>query len=392
MARATAISAETVAQAIRAAGPAGLTAEALSAAYPNISRSTLNRRLRELAASGGITRQGSGPATRYVAPAAYSIADIRRYLATDWQMRHPARYREELLDAQPLFAPKKAWRLTNLQALSRPLDRKFLADFLIDFSWASSVLEGSTYSDIDTQALLEYGQRNPEKPVEDAVLALNHKNAIQHLWANRELSVANLCKIQALLTDRHDLADIQESGHFLPDTQRGTPREYEEVRLGRSAYSPPFRPGTGYIAQALEQIVTTAGTLDPVFAAFYLMTRIPYLQGFANGNKRTSRLAANLPLLGAGMLPISFIDFNKPDYITGMAAFYELGDTQLMAQTFIEGYVRSIVRGSDIPASIRIAGFSVNEVAQELVRYIHAGRLPTSKTALLFLISRTIDA
>lgn len=387
MARAPVISAETVAQAVKAAGPAGLTADALSATYPGVSRSTLSRRLRELVAGGHISLLGQGPATRYVAPASYSIADVRRYFATAWQARPPARYREELLEASPLFAPDKAWRIANLQALSRPLDRRFLADFLIDFSWASSVLEGSTYSDIDTQALLEYGQRNPDKPVEDAVLVLNHKNAIQHFWTTRELTVANLCRIQALLTDRHGLADILESEHFLPDAQRGTPREYEEVRLGRSAYSPPFRPGTRYIEGALERIVATAGTLDPVLAAFYLMTRIPYLQAFANGNKRTSRLAANLPLLRAGMLPISFVDFSKPDYITGMAAFYELGDTQLIAHAFIEGYVSSIVRGSDVPASIRVAGFSIDAVSQELVRYVQAAHMPRTKTALLFLKS-----
>lgn len=390
MARLSVLSTEIVFKAVQDAGPAGLTAELLSVAYPQVSRSTLNRRLQALVADGQIAALGNGPATRYVAQSSYSIADVRRYLATDWQARHPARYREELLEPLPSLAPEKAWRLANLQALSRPLDRKFLADFLIDFSWASSLLEGSTYSDIDTQALLEYGQRNSDKPVEDAVLALNHKNAIQHLWANRELTVSNLCRVQAFLTDRHDLADIAESDHFLPDAQRGVPRENEEVSLGRSAYSPPFRPGTGYIAQALERIVATAVRLAPVAAAFYLMTRIPYLQGFANGNKRTSRLAANLPLLQAGMLPISFVDFNKADYITGMAAFYELGDTQLMAQTFIEGYVRSIVRGSDLPASIRVGGLDIGQVSRELVRYVQAGHIPTDKPALLFLTSHAV--
>ncbi|MHB1359298.1 MAG: Fic family protein [Rhodocyclaceae bacterium] len=385
MSRQPAISIESVIQAVKRAGPGGLAPEALAGAFPDISRSTLNRRLRELTLSGQIRPVGQGRATRYIVPMAYSTDDIRRYFATDWQARVPARYREELLEPDPGLEADKAMRLAHLQALSRPLDRKFLADFLIDFSWASSVLEGSTYSDIDTQALLEYGQRNPDKPVEDAVLALNHKNAIQHLWANRELASDNLCRIQSLLTDRHGLAEIIESEHFLPEAQRGHPREYAEVHLGRSTYSPPFRPGTGYIAGALERIVVTARDLEPVSAAFYLMTRIPYLQAFANGNKRTSRLAANLPLLQANLLPISFVDFNKADYIMGMAAFYELGDTQLIAQTFIEGYARSIVRGSDIPTSVRVAGFNIEKTTRELVHYVHTARIPDQDDARRFL-------
>lgn len=370
---------------MQAAGPAGMGPDALQALFRQASRSTLNRRLAELVANGQIRPIGQSRATRYAATAAHSLADIRNYFGTDWQTRPLASYREELLLPEPAMATATASRLTNLQALSRPLDRKFLSDFLIDFSWASSLLEGSTYSNIDTQAFIEYGQRNPDKPVEDALLILNHKNAIEHLWAHRELTADNLCKMQGFLTDRHALPEALESDHFLPDAQRGHPRDHEEVWLARSAYNPPHRPGSGYIAKALERIVATARTLEPIPAALYLMTRIPYLQAFANGNKRTSRLAANLPLLHAGLLPISFVDFSKADYVMGMAAFYELGDTQLMQQVFIEGYVRSIVRGSDIPASQRISGFKVDAVVRELVKYVHSGRAPDAREARPFL-------
>ena len=56
---------------------------------------------------------------------------------------------------------------------------------LIDLSWGSSVLEGGTYSALDTEALIQYGQRNKNKPTADAVLVLNHKRAAEYLWANR---------------------------------------------------------------------------------------------------------------------------------------------------------------------------------------------------------------
>lgn len=389
MARSITLTHEAVVKAILANGPTGASPDILKTRFPTVSRSTLNRRLSELTANGRIKPVGHGRATRYISATPYASEDIRRYFAMDWQSRPAVGFREELLLPTPGIDPDKALRLTHLQALARPLDRKFLADFLIDFSWASSILEGSTYSNIDTQALIEYGQRNPDKPVEDALLILDHKNAIQHLWSHREITAGNLCKLQAYLTNPHQQAEAMESDHFLPDAQRGVPREYEDIRLGRSAYSPPFRPGTGYIAQSLDRIVETARSLAAIPAAFYLMTRIPYLQAFANGNKRTSRLAANLPLLAAGMLPISFVDFDKADYVLGLASFYELGDTQIIEKTFISGYARSIVRGSDIPASLRASGFQVEDTVRALVQYVQSGRLPEIPSARILLKQNT---
>lgn len=302
-------------RAIVVAGPYGATPDVLGTRFAGISRSTLNRRLRDLVAEGRIKSIGKGPGIRYVSGVQFPEEDVRRYFETDWQARPSVGFREEQLLPEPGIAPEKAARLRKLNAISRPLDRKFLADFLIDLSWASSLLEGGAYSAIDTQALIEYGQRNPDKPVEDALLILNHKNAIEYLWAHRELAVETLCRLHFLLTDRHGLAEAADSEHFLPDGQRGVPRENEEVRLGRSAYGPPFRPG----------------------------------------------------------------------YVLGMSAFYELGDIQIIERVFIQGYVRSIVRGSDLPASVRVGGFKVEEVAGEPVKYVQSGRMPDHSAAALFL-------
>ena len=115
------------------------------------------------------------------------------------------------------------------------------------------------------------------------------------------------------------------------------------------------------------------------------MTRIPYLQAFANGNKRTSRLAANAPLLGAGLLPFSFADVDKADYIRGMAAFYELGSMHVIEQTFIQGYALSVVRSSNIPIPMRTLGFDVGAVARMLVEFVNTGRKPVDPRALVFI-------
>lgn len=358
------------------AGPSGVTADAIEKSFVGVSRSTVNRRLAGLLNAGLIRTQGGGRMTRYLATGQFSLDSIRAYLAIDWQARPTAPFREDLLAPTPLMDDNKATRLQSLNARARTLDRKFLANFLIDFSWGSSVLEGSTYSSLDTEALIEYGQKNPDKPTEDAALVLNHKSAIEFLWGHRKLSASVICELQSRLTDRHGLKEIEDSDHFLPDAQRGRPRDTEDLNINRSAYIPPFRPGTGYIAAAFEKLVSEANTLTPVQSAFYLMTRIPYLQVFANGNKRTARLAANIPLLATGLLPISFVDINKADYILAMAAFYELGNIQLMEKMVIEGYVQSIVRGSELTPLERLGQTDSQQLKADLVAYVQSGKFP----------------
>lgn len=358
------------------AGPSGVTADALEARFPDVSRSTVNRRLSALVESGAVRLVGGGRMSRYVSASPFSLEQIRAYLAIDWQSRPPAPFREELLSPVPMLDEGKALRLSGLNARAQPLDRRFLSNFLIDLSWGSQVLEGGTYTNLDTQALIEYGQKNQDKPTEDAALILTHKSAIEYLWGNREISTSTIFEIQARLTDRHGIKELEESDHFLPDAQRGRPRENEDVNINRSAYIPPFRPGTGFVGEAFSKLVETAKGLPPVQSAFFLMTRIPYLQVFANGNKRTARLAANLPLLGAGLLPISFVDINKADYIQAMAAFYELGNVQLMEKMFIDGYARSIVRGSEMSSLERMSQPDMGVLASELAGYVQSGKFP----------------
>lgn len=268
---------------------------------------------------------------------------------------------------QPTFDLDKAIRCTQIQAIAQSINKRLRSCFLIDFCWGSSLLAGGTYSALDTEALIQYGQRNQAKPTADAVLVLNHKRAAEYLWKYRDLSVPHICAMHALLTSDHGLRDVAESDHFLPERQRGRPDRDKEVKLA--------------------DIVAVARALHPVQAALHLMTRLPYLQAFANGNKRTARLAANAPLLNGGLLPFSFADVDKREYIRAMAAFYELGDMHVMEQTFVHGYARSVLRGSEIPAAQRSAGFDMAGVANALADFINTGRLPQSQAARAFIKS-----
>ena len=151
------------------------------AGLPQISRSTLNRRLAELVSAGIIKPLGVGRARRYVSSSPFTRAAIDGYFSRPWQQRPVAPFNESLLAATPGMDAGRALRCTQIQAAALPVDRVFLTSFLIDFPWGSSLLEGGSYSALDTQALIQYGQRARDKPSADAVLVLNHKRAAEYL-------------------------------------------------------------------------------------------------------------------------------------------------------------------------------------------------------------------
>lgn len=305
----------------------------------SLSRATLNRRLVEELARRTIIMVGKGSATRYTV--ADPLAAQKAYFDKPYTERTVARYREDLFEVEPGLSEAALASLGDMPSYS--MDRRALGKFLIDFSCASSVLEGGTYSMLDTLALIEYGEKAEGKPIEDAFLVLNHKAAFEFLYDNPRLD--SIFRVHDLLTNDHDLPQLQGSRHFLTKPFRGVPREHADVDIALSTYVPPFRPGTGYVGKMLDRILDRAAAIgNPVQAAFYLLTRIPYLQPFQDGNKRTSRAMCNVPLLQANLPPVSFVDFKKRDYIVSMLCFYELGDARLAEACFADAYRRSIDR------------------------------------------------
>lgn len=82
--------------------------------------------------------------------------------------------------------------------------RQILDRLLIDLSWASSRLEGNTYTRLDTQNLIAFGQLAEGKDQREAQMILNHKGAIEMLVEDAEMVGFNRYTIQnlhALLAD-----------------------------------------------------------------------------------------------------------------------------------------------------------------------------------------------
>ena len=79
------------------------------------------------------------------------------------------------------------------------------------------------------------------------------------------------------------------------------------VMIGSSVYTPIAIPQV--IEERFDTLLAKAEAIpDPIEQSFFVMVHLPYLQPFIDVNKRTSRLAANIPLIRANLCPLSFVD------------------------------------------------------------------------------------
>jgi Fic family protein len=213
--------------------------------------------------------------------------------------------------------------------------RQIAGRLLVDLSWASSRLEGNTYTQLDTQNLIEFGQAAVGKDALETQMVLNHKGAIEMLLDNADEIGFNrftILNLHAILSDNL-IADPLASGRL----------RKREVRISGTSYTPLAVPQQ--LESGFDTVLAKAAQItDPFEQAFFAMVHLPYLQAFEDVNKRVSRLAANIPLLQHNLCPLSFVDVPAQAYVEGLLGVYELQRTELMRDVFIWAYERSCQR------------------------------------------------
>ncbi len=207
---------------------------------------------------------------------------------------------------------------------------------LIDLSWSSSRLEGNTYSRLDTQKLIEEGLEATGKDALQAQMILNHKRAIEYLVHGIGQAASGIGVNRATIITLHALL----SDGLLPNPMDSGALRTQMVGIGASVYLPLAMPQR--IAELFDVVIEMASEItDPFEQSFFLMVHLPYLQPFIDVNKRTSRLAANIPLIERNLCPLSFIDVPTQAYTEGLLGVYEMGRMELMADVYVWAYERS---------------------------------------------------
>lgn len=362
---------EVVVNAVRE-HPDGASIEMIQSVFgEGAARRTLQRRLNELVKQGRLVAEGRKRGALYRLPAEAQVtvrpeagavkaeggqvlAEIYVPMSADGSrlrdlvrqpltLRTPVGYRREfLLD----YRPNETWYLpgqtrARLRGLGETPSterqagtyaRDVLARLLIDLSWASSKLEGNTYTRLDTQRLIEHGEAATGKDARETQMILNHKRAIEYLVDGADevgYDIHTFQNLHALLSENL-LADPGASGKL----------RARVVEISDTVFRPLAIP------QQLDEffrivLEKAAATADPFEQAFFLMVHIPYLQPFEDVNKRVSRLGANIPLLKHNLCPLSFIEVPERAYVEGTLAVYELNKVELLADVFAWAYERS---------------------------------------------------
>ena len=219
-----------------------------------------------------------------------------------------------------------------------------LEQLLIDLSWSSSRLEGNNKSLLDTKELFELGEQ--AGPLDaDTLMLLNHKNAIEFMVdavPTEGVTVHVIVDLQAKLM-KDLLRDSRDIGSF----------RRRVVNINGSVYLPSNVPT--FLEETLTSIVGKVRHIqNPVEAEFFLWVNVAYLQPFADGNKPTSRLSANMPLMLYNCAPLSFLDVERADYATAMLGVYEQRNVAAAVELFEFIYRRSILKYSVLRASLDV--------------------------------------
>ena len=364
-------------ESIVAAHPRGIgisDIEAEMARHENvkINRRTLQRRLQKLIATKRVSAEGQSIALVYrlssdkvvelkgvAASATVGMADAELYVSVSPEgariseqvrvplmHRRPVGYQREFLEA---YQPGQTFYLSaslrsqlhdmgRTSTNERPAGtyaRDILSRLLVDLSWASSKLEGNTYSRLDTQNLIELGQVAQGKDAIETQMILNHKAAIEMLIEGADevgFDAFTFKNIHAVLS-QDLIRDPQSSGRL----------RRRAVEISATVFHPAALPQV--IEECFEQLLNKVAAIpDPFEQAFFLMAQLPYLQPFEDVNKRVSRIGANIPLIKRNLCPLSFIDVPERAYVEGTLGVYELNEIDLLRDVFVWAYERSCQR------------------------------------------------
>lgn len=306
------------------------------------SEATFKRIIAALVKSGDIIAEGKARATRYVlSPKAHLLMPLNldTYFSKDIDERQvQTSFNFELINEQlpkvELFTDEELATLSllhnefrhNVEDMSVNEYRKEMERLGIDLSWKSSQIEGNTYSLLETERLLRESKTADGKTKEEAIMLLNHKDALRFILDNpdylQELTVSHIEDIHTLLTK--DLSVNKGIRH-------------RRVGITGTNYRP--LDNEFQIREAMRDTCKLINMKSNVFEkALLTLVLLSYIQAFTDGNKRTARITSNAVLIANGYCPLSFRSVDSIDYKKAMLIFYEQNNIYAFKQIFIQQY------------------------------------------------------
>jgi fido (protein-threonine AMPylation protein) len=233
---------------------------------------------------------------------------------------------------------KRLHDLGRTTSISLPPGTYFRSDLPglgLDLVWNSNRLSGGSHTLPETRALFERGEFAAGRSAGEAQLLMNQRAAIQYLA--RQAGETGF--------DRHTLSNLHSllSDNLLPDPSSGGRVRTDAMEVSGSVFEPLKIPQL--VETRFEQVLAKAAAVeDPFEQSFFSLVHLCYLQPFESLNGRVARLAANLPFLRHNLVPLTYADIPRRDYLDGIHGVYELNRIDLLRDVFIWAYERACAR------------------------------------------------
>ncbi len=308
----------------------------------SVSYATLKRTLTKLISDHYIVSEGQGKGTKYFPSPSFELIqpiDIDKYYEKeidDRQIRETYNFElvDEILNKNSVFTDGELDKLnvlqneyeTNIKNLNPSEYQREMERLAIDLSWKSSQIEGNTYSLLETEQLLKEKKTASGKTKEEAVMLLNHKDALDFIIENKDyLNPLAVSKI----------ADI----HHILTRELGVEKNLRKRRIGISGTNYQPLENEFQILEALRKACDVINNKKSVFEkALLALVLISYIQPFMDGNKRTARIVSNGILMNFDHCPLSFRTVDSIDYKKAMLLFYEQNNISHFKNLFIDQF------------------------------------------------------
>jgi len=215
----------------------------------------------------------------------------------------------------------------------RPLTQgeleKLIEEFLLEFTYNSNAIEGSTLTLQETAMVLE-GITIDKKPLKEHLEAVGHKDAFEYV---KQLVSENIVLSENIIKKIHSLILIDRP------QDKGVYRRIP-VKISGTKVDPPQPYAVGFKMEELMRNYSSVNhklhNIEKV-ARFHL--DFEEIHPFIDGNGRTGRLILNLELMKNGYPPVSIKFTDRKRYYECFQEYTEKSDSSkmiLMLSKFIE--------------------------------------------------------
>ena len=183
-------------------------------------------------------------------------------------------------------------------------------NLIVDWTYNSNAIEGSTLTLQETKVILEDGITVGGKSLREHLEAINHKEAIEYIEESLKEPLT-----QGLIKNIHG---IVLKG--IDDKNAGTYRKVN-VHISGAKHTPPEFVHVQEEMDKFENWYNTkAKDIHPVLRSAMVHTEFVGIHPFIDGNGRTARLLMNIELLKAGYPPVVIPVAERLNYYNALDA------------------------------------------------------------------------